>query len=167
MLRNQAASVTWGTDRRIRSQVWALLHRGQLQSACPRPFWSNGEFRRLQPPLQMSWMTPDQRKPNPANHQVLQLILSLVPEMAIFDHITPPFGGLPSGGELARALLPGGAPGLAGAEARAQAVVSPIHWPNMQEFSDQCRGYLRGITPSTCIRLGEGSPKCHISQYKT
>ena len=83
--------------------------------------------------------------------------------MAIFDHITPSFGGLPSGGELAQALLPGvllawGGLGLAGSEARAQAVVSPINCPNMQEFLDRCRVYLRGIMPSTCIRLEEGSP---------
>lgn len=45
-------------------------------------------------------------EPSPADNQVLQPILSLVVEVAIFDHSHPLCQGSP-GGELAQVLLPG------------------------------------------------------------
>lgn len=112
VLWNQAASTTWGMDRRVRSQAGAFFCRVQLQSACPHPSWSSSGLRHLQLHLQMSWVTSDQMKPSPANNQVMQLILSLLVEMAIFDHITRSFSGLPLGWELAQVLLAWGGLGL-------------------------------------------------------
>lgn len=86
---------------RIRSQIWALFHCRQLQSACS--ILSGAAVGTSTCTLiaeELNNPSPEETKP--ANNEVLQLTISLVQEMAIFDHTTPPFGGLPSGGELAQ-----------------------------------------------------------------
>lgn len=96
----------WLEDRRISSQAGNLFHPVQLQSACPHPSWSSSGLPHLQLHWQMGWITSDQMKPSLANNQVLQLILSLMVEIAIFGHITPSFWGLTPGWELPQVLLP-------------------------------------------------------------
>lgn len=109
MLQDQTAPETWPEARA--EWVWdPRSGRSFISGSCSLPAASFLEQQWAPTPaplLQKNWTIPAQRKPNPADNEVLQLIISLVQEMAIFDHTTPPFGGLPSGGELAQHHSPG------------------------------------------------------------
>lgn len=105
------------------------------------PSGSKDGLQHLQLHFPVSWITLDQRKPNPAS-PAIDFKLG-----AGNGHIWPPcapFRRVPVVGE----LLPG-------------CCFTEELWAGQGWL------YLRGITPSTCVRHGEGSPKSHISQYKT